>query len=220
MSKDEQQTRDGVVPVGDLALDLPGVQVPARREFAPHRSAASSAPRPFTRFDQVTQLVNASESDAEIGFMARLLALCSLPRTNPGNRVRYVRRNGPYTLVMTATGTTAKLPYGNIPRLLLAYVTTEAVRTQSRILVLDDSLSEFMRKLGIYSTSGDVHTRLRNQMNRLFGCSVTLAYEDEQSKRFMTSAIADRGEFWWNPKRPDEPDAHGKQNRIAGRTAQ
>ena len=28
----------------------------------------------------------------------RLLALCSLPRTNPGNRVRYVRRNGPYTL--------------------------------------------------------------------------------------------------------------------------
>ena len=32
---------------------------------------------------------------------------------------------------MNATGG-VKLPYGNIPRLLLAYITTEAVRTQSR----------------------------------------------------------------------------------------
>ena len=54
---------------------------------------------------------------------------------------------------MNATGG-VKLPYGNIPRLLLAYITTEAVRTQSRVLVLEDSLSAFMRKLGIYSTSG------------------------------------------------------------------
>ena len=37
-------------------------------------------------------------------------------------------------------------------RLLLAWVSTEAVRTQSRVLVLGDSLSEFMRKLDIYST--------------------------------------------------------------------
>ena len=38
--------------------------------------------------DQVTQLVGASETDADLGFMARLLALCSLPRTNPGNRLQ------------------------------------------------------------------------------------------------------------------------------------
>ena len=37
-----------------------------------------------------------------------------------------------------------KLPYGNIPRLLLAWVCTEAVRTQSRELVLGASLSAFM----------------------------------------------------------------------------
>ena len=34
--------------------------------------------------------------------MARLLALCSLPRTNQGDRLQYIRRNGPLTLVMTA----------------------------------------------------------------------------------------------------------------------
>ena len=48
-----------------------------------------------------------------------------------------------------------KLPYGTLPRLLLALVCTEAVRTQSPELILGDSLSEFMRKVGIYSTSGD-----------------------------------------------------------------
>ena len=38
-------------------------------------------------------------SSSLTGFMARLLALCSLPRTNQGDRLQYVRRNGPYTLV-------------------------------------------------------------------------------------------------------------------------
>ena len=59
--------------------------------------------------------------------MARLLALCSLPRTNPGNRLQYKRQNGPYKLVMIA-GADCKLPFGNLPRLLLAWVCTEAVR--------------------------------------------------------------------------------------------
>ena len=111
--------------------------------------------------------------------MARLLALCSLPRTNPGNRKEYKRVNGPYTLYMNAVGG-CKLPFGNLPRLLLAWVCTEAVRTQSRELVLGRSLSKFMRTLGINSTSGGVRgeqTRLRNQMKRLFGCTVSLLYQ-------------------------------------------
>ena len=64
----------------------------------------------------MTQLVAAREADADLGFMARLLALCSLPSTNPKQWLQYVRRNGPYSLQMTATGS-AKLPYGSIPRL-------------------------------------------------------------------------------------------------------
>ena len=37
----------------------------------------------FTTLRQADQLIEASEADADLGFMARLLALCSLPRTNP-----------------------------------------------------------------------------------------------------------------------------------------
>ena len=161
----------------------------------------------FTRIDQVDQLVDASEDDPDMGFMARLMTLCSLPRTNPGNRLQYVRRNGPYALVMIAGGLN-KLPYGNLPRLLLAWVCTEAVKTQSRELVLGHSLSEFMRKLGLAPVGGGTtgaRTRLRNQMDRLFNAHVSLIYEDNHGKATVNSQIADRTELWWNPKRPDAP---------------
>ena len=51
--------------------------------------------RHFTQLEQVSALVGASEAEPDMGFMARLLALCSLPRTNPGNRKEYIRRNSP-----------------------------------------------------------------------------------------------------------------------------
>ena len=84
----------------------------------------------FTQADQVHQLVSASEADPDLGFMARTMALCSLPRSNPGNRLQYKRVNGPFTLIMYSSGET-KLPFGNFPRLILAWVSTEAVRTQT-----------------------------------------------------------------------------------------
>ena len=89
----------------------------------------------------------------------------------------------------------------------MAWVSTEAVRTQSRLLVLGSSLSDFMRTLGIYHNSGGrggVQTRLRNQMDRLFNAHVSLIYKDERGKATVNTVIARRSEFWWNPKRPDE----------------
>ena len=191
-----QRQRGELVPIGD-ALSGMGGPVAAIRDATPQ------ALHHFTRFDQVNQLVSASEADPERGFMARLLALCSLPRTNPGNRIRYKRVNGPYTLYMTAGGG-CKLPYGNLPRLLLAWVCTEAVRTQNRELVLGRSLAEFMRALGIYNSGGQPQTRLRNQMDRLFHASVQLIYEDEGDKAGISSFVADRTEFWWNERKPNE----------------
>ena len=194
-----ERQRSELVPIGDALADLGG-PVKALRETPP------PARRGFTLADQVNQLVGASEADADLGCMARTMALCSLPRTNPGNRTQYKRVNGPFTLIMTATGN-HKLPFGNLPRLLLAWVSTEAVRTRSRVLVLGSSLSEFMRALGINSTSGGARgeqTRLRNQMKRLFGCTVSLIYQDERGETAVNSVVARRTEFWWNERKPDE----------------
>ena len=192
-----QRQRGELVPIGEVVADLDG-PVQAIREASPQ------ALHHFTQADQVSQLVTASEADADLGFMVRLMALCSLPRTNPGNQKEYKRVNGPYTLYMIAGGGN-KLPYGNLPRLLLAWVCTEAVRTQSRELVLGKSLSKFMRTLGVYNSGGQPQTRLRNQMKRLFGCTVSLIYEDEHGEQFVSSLIAERGEFWWNERKPDQP---------------
>ena len=133
-----QRKRGGLVPIDDALAGLPGPVQALRRDREPQRG--------FTVADQVEQLVTASEADPERGFMARMMALCSLPRSNPGNRLQYKRVNGPFTLYMIAGGGN-KLPFGNLPRLLMAWLSTEAVRTQSRELGLGRSLSEFMRSL-------------------------------------------------------------------------
>ena len=194
-----EREQNNLVSIGEAfgGLDRP---VKTIRESAPQAS------HHFTLSDQVDQLAEASEEDPDLGFMARLMALCSLPRTNPGDRLQYKRQNGPYKLIMIAGGDN-KLPFGNLPRLLLAWLCTEAVRTQSRELILGASLSEFMRKLGIYHNSagrGGVQTRLRNQMKRLFNASVQLIYEDQQGTASVSSFVADPTELWWDPKRPDE----------------
>ena len=191
-----QRQRGELVPIGEVIGGLGGPV----KALIPSRSTQHH----FTLADQVHQLVTASETTPDLGFMARLLALCSLPRSNPGNRLQYKRVNGPFTLYMTVTGGN-KLPFGNLPRLILAWICTEAVRTQNRELVLGKSLADFMRSLGVYSTSGGKYTRLRNQMKRLFGCSVSMTYEDKHGEQFVSSLIAERGEFWWNESKPDEP---------------
>ena len=192
-----QRQRGELVPIGEVIADLPGPVEAIRKTPPPAR-------RGFTLADQVNQLVGASEANPDLGFMARLMALCSLPRTNPGNRHQYKRVNGPYKLGMTA-GLDNKLPYGNFPRLLLAWVSTEAVRTQSRVLVLGDSLSDFMRALGVYSAGGgNAGIKLRNQMRRLFNAHVQLVYEDEHGEASVSSSVTDSTELWWNVRKPGE----------------
>ena len=192
--------RDDLAPAAEALAGLGG-PVKVIREAAPQ------ARHHFTQADQVNLLVGASEADPNLGFMARMMVLCSLPRTNPGNRKEYKRVNGPFTLYMQS-GPGNKLPYGNFPRLLLAWLCTEVVRTGSRELVLGRSLSGFMRTLGILSSDSGgatgVRTRLRNQMRRLFGCTVSMIYEDKHGEARVSSLVADRTAFWWNKRKPDE----------------
>ena len=79
-----QRQRVELVPVAEALADLPG----------PVQALIPSPPtqRHFTQADQVNQLVSASEADPDLGFMARMMVLCSLPRTNPGNRHQYKAR--------------------------------------------------------------------------------------------------------------------------------
>lgn len=190
----------GWTSIGDLTLPF---------DFGP---ALPARPKPRTRDKQLEDLLAAREAEPEAGFITRILLLCSLPRTDPRGRLQYVRRNGPYTLVMIA-GAQGKLPFGNLPRLLLAWVCTEAVRTQSQTLVLGRSLADFMRKLGISTptrrggTGGQYgsRTRLQRQMFRLFESSVQFTYDGPDTRSHVNTPIVDRADYFWSVKRPDEP---------------
>ena len=73
-----QRQRGELVPIGDALSGLDG-PVKAIREATPQ------ALHHFTLSDQVNALVGASEADPDLGFMARLLMLCSLPRPTPAS---------------------------------------------------------------------------------------------------------------------------------------
>ena len=88
----------------------------------------------------------------------------------------------------------------------MAWVSTEAVRTQSRVLILGPSLAKFMKTLGVYSSGGGrEQIKLRNQMKRLFNAHIQLLYEDQHGEATVNAVIARRTEFWWNERKPDQP---------------
>ena len=144
--------------------------------------------------ERLAWLDEAREADADLGFPCRMPALYSLPRTGQGKRSHFVRTNGPFTLAMTAVGT-PRLLYGNLPRLLLAWVCTEAVRTGRRDLVLGNSLRDFMVCLGIDNDGGVPRRRLRDQMERLFSCVISLHYRGDDKSVRLAGVIADKAVF-------------------------
>ena len=68
-----QRKQDGLFPTGETfdGLGGPGKTI---------REALPQARHHFTQAAQVNQLVSTSEVDADLGFMARMMALCCLPR--------------------------------------------------------------------------------------------------------------------------------------------
>ncbi len=102
-----------------------------------------------------------------LAFMPRLFVLTTLPHRRPkGNR--FERVNGWQTLRMVAPRRIG-LPYGVYPRLLLMFITTEAVRRKSREIHLGTTPNDLARKLGLSVISGPRGTerRLEAQLHRL-----------------------------------------------------
>lgn len=139
-----------------------------------------------------------------LGYMARALVQATLPHSKPLVN-EFERRNGAFTLVMMAPSRIG-LPYGVIPRLLLSWVSTEAVRTRERNLVLGDSLTNFMQQLDMVPTGGrwGSITRLREQSRRLFTTNISCFYEDKDRSGEAGFRIADNHLLWWDPQSPGQ----------------
>ena len=149
-----------------------------------------------------------AEQDAldagELGFMARAMVQATLPHKKAAGN-EFSRKNGNYTLTLLAPSKIG-LPYGTVPRLLLAWLTTEAVRTKSRELELGDSLSGFMRELGLVPTGGRWGSigRVKDQARRLFSCTVSATYDDAAKHADMGYRLTDKSLLWWDAKDPGQ----------------
>ena len=149
------------------------------------------------------------QEEQEIGFLARLFTQTSLPYQEPKTKERWERRNG--NLVLSVTPGPSGYPYGTVPRLLLHWLSTEALRKQSRELTLGRSLSDFMRQLGMTPTGGKNGsiTRLMTQSERLFMASLSVRWENETDagRRVSGGQMSVASSFdLWQSKR-DDPDA-------------
>jgi len=155
---------------------------------------------------------SAKEAGA-IGYMARALVQATLPHQDPGKEmVTWGRKNGAYTLsiqpkiIPTEDGGVKNygIPYGTYPRLLLAWISTEAVKSKSSTLILGRSLSSFMQQLDITPSGGRWGSipRLKNQMERLFTSTISCTYDTTSQSDINESAdtgfrVAYSYHLWW-----------------------
>ena len=142
--------------------------------------------------------IEAEEAKAAgaLGYMARALTQATMPHA-PSTETEFVRRNGAFTLTMFARQDVG-LPYGSVPRLLMAWLTTEAVRTKEPLLSLGPTLSSFMAELDLVPTGGrwGTITRLREQTRRLFSCAIAANYSDDSKAFGQNFFVADKYEAY------------------------
>ncbi|MCA1604826.1 MAG: plasmid encoded RepA protein [Acidobacteria bacterium] len=163
---------------------------------------------------------HATKQDA--AFIARELIQATLPHKNPGNVPVWTRTNGNLTLIVQQghdrTGKPYGYPHGTVPRLLLFWMTTEALRNKAKEnphrLHLGKSLKEFMLEIGLNPDNGSRGAkrsdarRLNDQMHRLFNATISFEADGERNGRGVTARrnmlVADDVVFWWDVKAPQQ----------------
>lgn len=148
------------------------------------------------RVIQLSAEIQATPPD-EIEFMHTVLCQVGLPRKRT-KETRFERNNGKASLLITAgemfnDGHWEKLfvPYGTKPRLALFHISTEAIRTKSRIVAVGRTISEFMKRLNI-SQNGPSREAFRAQMNALCACEMKLGY----GSRNLNARPVDEFDAW------------------------
>lgn len=108
----------------------------------------------------------------QLAFMARALVIATLPHSKPDDNY-FERKSGHYTLSMTANPKFG-LPYGSIPRMLLAWMTTYTVSKTSPEIPLGNTLTVFLKKLNLRHGGRERGnaTCVRDQMTHLLTCII------------------------------------------------
>lgn len=139
----------------------------------------------------------------QLGVIATAMIYASLPHSEIEGAV-FKRRNGDLSLTIL-NDPDIGLPYGKMPRLITAFLCTEAKRTKEPVISLGRSKNEFAKKLGLGTGGGprgDL-TRLTEQAKRLFTSHITLIGAPDSQFHWRNVNLTDSGMLLWNPHDPD-----------------
>jgi hypothetical protein len=171
-------------------------------------------------------------TDQDKAFLSRQLVQTTLPHSDPGDVPVWSRQNGNLTLTIqqgyAGDGKPFGHPFGTIPRLIMYWMTTEALRLPKGELrlKLGDSLAHFLDEVGLDASRGgkrsDAH-RLKEQMTRLLEARITfrgtLEREDGEvgGTRTKWINIADEQSLWWDAGRPKQRALWGSYVDLTAR---
>ena len=123
-----------------------------------------------------------SDDSDERVFTHPVLCLTILPHRARPEREIWKRANGPYTLMVQPTadhdGTYHGVPHGSKARLILLYLQTEAVKTNSRVIELGTSMRRWLRSMGVTIT-GPNYQEVRRQAQKIERALVSFTFTGE-----------------------------------------
>ena len=135
------------------------------------------------------QLIEASASIMEsptgddMAFMHAIMCQVGLPRAKTEAR-DFLRKSGDMWIYVQAgmldegNGPIPQpVPYGPLPRLATAWLSTYAVRNREQEIPIGHSAAEFLRRIGIDGVDGRRYATLRTQMQALAACRLQLGYK-------------------------------------------
>jgi hypothetical protein len=147
-----------------------------------------------------------------IDFLHTVQCQIGMPYRNPGDEVReWDRKQGNASLrieagsvIDPATGNFVHvgLPYGEKPRLVLIHLATEAVRTSSPVVDVEESMTAFARSLGL-ETNGQQIKSLKDQLARLAAATVRMGTVEEGRAVQVNTQFVSAFDLWF-PKQADQ----------------
>lgn len=184
------------------------------------RRLSRSRPRALVREACAIGEVSAKEARS-LGYLSRTLVQTTFPHRDP-KTTEYSRSNGIVTLTITSPSHIG-VPYGSIPRLLVAWLCTEIVRTRSREIYLGRNLSEFLKKIRVYRNGRDI-ARVSDQARRLFGSTIHIEERGKpddfekidiaSSRRSLWAPGPLAGERAWHSELVTNPDFYDNVRRA------
>lgn len=135
---------------------------------------------------RVEKRSNTTKTQKDICYLSSIFIQASLPHSKVYG-ASFERSSGWYKLGIYGEN----IPYGTIPRMILIWITTECLRTQSKILSLGNSITDFVRKIGLYpvSGSGKTNENVKDQLIRLIKSNFIFQYSANNSVAISSRQI-------------------------------